>query len=397
MTSIHINEIDDEHEGRNDFRRANGSPLVSDPANPGKSLRYRRPSGYGKPLDDESALTEWRIWKAMQGVARSQALQIKVSACKDDDTVEKKTLREQALDKGAANEAADSGTGLHAMTARVEDPDDYFEPPEQYADDLQAYTQALASYGLVSEMVEVHMVNDAYRAAGTADRIYRTKLPLSTPDGGVIPADSLILADIKTGKKLDFSLPGYCVQCAIYADGVLYDVVTERRLPTPEINKVWAMLVHLPVGQARCEMLWINIGIGLEGAYLSYQVKEWQNAWKAGRDGHDATVVPIPAAPDEEVPVEDESEIEQFHIDMEAFFFERVAQIGMHPQARQTLMRRWPPGLPTPKQGIPSDRYDEVCAVFDYIEKEFSLGFIPDPRSRQRLRPLAYTQRSNGS
>lgn len=401
MSSVEINEIDDEHEHRNDFRRANGAPLVSDPDNPDKSLRYRRPSGYGKPLDDESALTEWRIWKAMQGVARSQALQIKVAACKEEDRPGKKALREEALDKGAANEAADSGTGLHAMTARMEDPDDHFEPPEQYADDLEAYAQALTSYGLVSKMVEVHMVNDAYKAAGTADRIYETTKPLTSPDGRVWPPGTLILGDIKTGKKLDFSLPGYCVQCAIYADGCLYDVINDVRLPTPEINPMWAVLVHLPVGQASCEVLWINIGLGLEGAYLSFQVKEWQNAWKAGRDGHEAVVVPTP--PDEPVPDDDpcphgaatpeacalcEGEIE---IALAPWLFERLAQIGAHPEARKELIRRWPPGLPTPKQGIDYNRIDELDQLFILIETRYSLGFVPDPRKKANLRPLTHT------
>lgn len=385
MSQIDINEIDDEHEHRRDFRRANGSPLVSDPANPDKSLRYRRPSGYGKPLDDESALTEWRIWKAMEGVARSTALQTKVAACKDDDRAEKKALREEALDKGAANEAADTGTGLHAMTARMEDTDDSFDPPEQYVDDLEAYARALTHYGLVSEMVEVHMVNDAYRAAGTADRLYRTTKPLTSPDGVTWPVGTLFLGDLKTGKKLDFSLPGYCVQCAIYADGVLYDVITEQRIPTPEINSVWAILVHLPVGQAHCEVLWINIGLGLEGAYLSYQVKEWQNAWKAGRDGHEAYVVPAPAAAPVEVPIDTDGVI----VDLAGFCLERLAQIGAHQQAREDLLRRWPPGLPTPKQGLTTPQhYEQVFALFDYIETKFSLGFIPDPRAKARLRPL---------
>ena len=100
-----------------------------------------------------------------------------------------------------------------------------------------AYRDALATYGLVSEMVEVPIVNDEFRAAGTADRICRTTKPLITPDRVRIEPGELIIGDLKTGKKLDFCLPGYCVQMALYATGQLYDVVTERRLATPPINQ----------------------------------------------------------------------------------------------------------------------------------------------------------------
>ena len=83
--------------------------------------------------------------------------------------------------------------------------------------------------GLVSEMVEVALVNDEYRAAGTADRIFRSTMPLIPPDGLRIEPGELIIGDLKTGKTLDFSLPDYCVQMALYATGRLYDVHTDKR------------------------------------------------------------------------------------------------------------------------------------------------------------------------
>jgi hypothetical protein len=381
MPSVDIEELGDEHEARNDFRRANGAPLVSDPDNPEKSLRYRRPSSYAKLLDDESALTEWRIWRSMTGVARSQALAAKVAVCKDEDKAEKKVLRDEAADKGSANEAADTGTALHAMTARIEDQADTgFDPPDQYADDLDAYTNFLCEFGLVSEMTEVHMVNDAYRAAGTADRIYKTTRPLLLPSGAVMEPGTLILADLKTGKKLDFSLPGYCVQLALYADGTLYDVLTERRLPTPPIDRSWALLVHLPVGQAKCTPLWVSVDLGLKGALLAFDVNEWRNAWKAGRDGHDA--FPVEVVPDTGIgpeihmPGEDD-----MHFEMLEFIKLRITVIRSHDKAKDRLFREWPAGVPTPKQGLSDEAHiDKVLKLLDSIEAEYSLPFQNDPR-----------------
>lgn len=391
MTSISVDELDDAHEQRNDFRRANGSPMVSDPNNDGKFLRYRRPSSYGKPLDDENPLTEWKIWKSMEGVARSPALATQVNAVKDGDRETKKELREKALDRGQANEAADMGTGLHAMTARFEDPKDTdFDPPEQYRDDLDAYWAELQRLGLVSEYVEVQLVNDDFRAAGTADRIYRTTRDLVLPDESVMPAGSLVLGDLKTGAKMDFGLPSYCVQMAIYATGQFYDVVNNVRMPTPEIDLKWMLLMHLPVGQAKCEALWLNINTGLHGAFLTFEVLEWRNKWKSGKelgfDGYRA-VSPEIGMPVSSVSSEFEATDGVVNVEvMVEYCRERIANIGKHTEAKAYLIARWPVDLPTPRKGI-NDPADVVrlLELLDAVERHFSLPFAAaDPRPLAR-------------
>lgn len=402
--SIDVESLDDEHEMRGDFRRANGSPLVSDPGNPEKNLRYRRPSSYAKCLDDESALTEWRIWKAMDGVARSKALQTQIAATSDDDRVTKKELREKALDKGTANEAADMGTGLHAMTARAEDPSDTsFDPPEQFQPDLQAYTDLLAEYGLVSELVEVHMVNDDFRAAGTADRVYRLTRQLVAPDGSVLQPGDLVLGDLKTGAKLDFSLPGYCVQLAIYATGVLYDVHSNRRLPTPPINPNWTLLVHLPFGRADAKLLWCPVDIGLQGAWLSMEVHTWRNKWKAaGETDYDAIPVLAPPMSIEEIATELKANVvnmaeESMMDQLVAYCGERLAQIGRVAEVRTYTTQRWPEGLPPPKKVETAEQLVAVLDFLDEIEKRFSLPFLQDPRHEmyRGVRPEVVTDISN--
>jgi hypothetical protein len=388
--SVDVDELDDEHEKRHDYRRANGAPMVSHPTEPGKNARYSRPSGYGKVLDDENSLVDWRIWKAMQGVAKSKSLQAAVGATAEEDKDERKRLRELALDRGSANEAADSGTALHKMTQRFETPGDYFEPPEEFLPDLQAYADVLSKYGLMSEYIEVHMVNDGFRAAGTADRIYRTTVPLEAPDGSTLPAGTLILGDIKTGKKMDFSLPGYCVQCAIYASGVMYDIHTESRIDTPEINQEWALLIHMPVGKGWCELLWINIPLGLHGAWISQEVKNWQKKWKNGT--YDCYKVQVPShgsdtavaevATDEQA-MQKMADFAERPIEvMVEYIKQRIGVIADHPAAKQKLLLSWPEKLPTPKQGL-VERADvvRVLDLLDKVEAEFSLPFMPDPRT----------------
>jgi hypothetical protein len=383
---ISLAELEDEHENIHDFRRANGAPMVSDPDNPDKWQRYARPSGFGKDLDNEDALTNWKIFTAMSGVASSPALQAQVVVVKPDDKETKKALREDAIKAGKGSESADMGTALHAMTARWEDEEDDFDPPEQYLDDLNAYSETLADYGLVSEMTEYAIVHDQFRVAGTADRLYRLTKNLQLPDGGTMPAGTLVVGDLKTGKSLDFSLPGYCVQMALYADGQLYDVVDNVRLPTPEINREWTILVHLPVGKGECTLLWCNVGIGLWGAYLSTEVRKWRREWASGKDGHDAYEIAKPLD-DEAVWIAEQfdAEVVVELTDVEAlvvFVADRIKAVGAHEGARKRLLERWPKDVPTPKKGITDPLHvAQILTLLDQVEAQFSLPFPgDDPR-----------------
>ena len=381
---MNVDDLIDEHESKGDYRRANGAPMVSDPANPDKWLRYSRPSGYAKVLDNSFALNDWKINKAMLGVAGSSAMQAQLLSLKEGDKDGMKVLREKALDKGAANEAADTGTALHAMTARMEDQKDLWDPPEQYVADLMAYTDSLHTYGLVSEYVEVQMCNDDFRAAGTADRIYRTMKDLVAPDGTVVPAGTLILGDLKTGQKLDFSLPGYTVQMAIYATGVFYNVETNERMETPELHPKWTILVHLPVGKALCRMIWCSIEVGLQGALLAHDVKRWDKAWKAGKDvGFDEHVIEMPGEVEEEIvtytvgPEATMMPMPAVFDQMHDWAKQRIVQVGKYPKAREMLMQRWPENLPSPKQIKTDDQLTQLLDLLDQIEKQNSLPFVP--------------------
>jgi hypothetical protein len=389
--SIDVDELDDEHEQRHDFRRANGAPLVSDPENPEKTLRYRRPSGYAKVLDDENALVNWRIFKAMDGVARSKALQTQVVACRDDDREEKKRLREHALDKGQANERADQGTGLHAMTVRAEDPGDTEFDPGPHRADLDAYLECLQTYGLVSEMVEVPFVNDEWRAAGTADRLWRSELPLVSPDDRVWEPGELFLGDLKTGAKLDFGVPAYCVQTALYATGQLYDVVSERRLPTPPINDQWTLLLHLPVGKAKATLYWCSVTVGLYGAWMAFEVKQWQNKWKRGE--HDIHEVPAPVTLERSVTMVLNEELgatvvmtDEIVPAMLAFCRKRIATIGEHDVARDKLPKAWPADLPKPSKITSPHDVVRLLDLLDAFEQEYSIPFLhADPRAELQM------------
>jgi hypothetical protein len=348
-------------------------------------VRYSRPSSWGSDLDDESALTLWRIDRAMDGVAASPALAAKV-AVKKGIKDGRKELRDEAILLGRGDEAADLGTALHAMTCRVESMDGWIAP-EPFAADLAAYLTVIDAAGLESVFTEVHLVNDAFRAAGTADRIFRARRELVLPDGYKASPGTYFMGDIKTGKRLDYSLPGYAIQLALYADSMAYDVITNERTPLPErLHMRWGVLIHLPAGQAHCELSWIDLDVGRVGAELVKGVR----AWRARKDFHQPFCLPDtdlhalmatiaeddPTAPLPVAPADAEAWLEA----MIPYAQERILAIGRRPEARALLLRRWPESVPPLAVGGHNvGQISLILDLLDAVEAAYSLPFPVPP------------------
>lgn len=384
-----------------DFQRANGAPMVL--GRDGKRHRLSRPSSYGKVLDDESALTNWRIDRAALGVAHDAALQAQYVALMPDDKAGLTTLREKAISAGRGAEAADIGTALHAMSERFET-DDEWTPPEPYLSSLIAYRDALGRLGLKSEVFEQACVNWEFRAAGTFDRSYITSRALLLPDGSTLPPGSRLIGDLKTGGRLDYSLPAYAAQMAIYAGAQWYDVIEDEHLFTPTINEKWAILVWMPANDpGKCELLWVNLEVGRVGCQLAQQIKEWRANWRKGV----FSAQPVLLTPDEQLLDERRAQVAHMNELRDArkremsalptlkqrthYHQERVKSIARSQEALRSLQLRWPAGVPTPKKGYRTHAdADAVEPVLTAIEAQYQLPFVPDPRLR--VRPLTSSE-----
>lgn len=213
---------------RPDFRRVGrGIPFVLDPN--GKRVRYSRASNAGKILDDESNLTDWKLRTVVAGAAQRPELMASASVLDVDQ--HKKALRDIAEDclvAGKGQRRSIIGTAVHGMFDRVDKKDDW-DPPPQFRDLVDAYLATLETWGLIPVAIEVQVINDEYRLAGTLDRLYRTTKVLVAPDGQVIPIGSIIVADTKTGKELEYASGSYATQLAAYVDSVPYNVTTDER------------------------------------------------------------------------------------------------------------------------------------------------------------------------
>lgn len=414
---------------RNDYRRANGAPMVMVD---GKNERYSRPSSFAKPLDDESALVNWKIDRACMGVGKDRALQARWVAIDDDDREGRSKLREDSIAAGRGAERADIGTALHAMSVRFEN-DLSFSPPQPYLDSLQAYMNEMERLSLTTVRSEFQIVNREYRCAGTADRLYEVCSPLATPDGDVLPVGTLLIGDLKTGEKLEYSKPAYAVQMFLYAEGEFYDVLADDFLATPPINRKWGIIVHMPAEfPGTCEFLWVDLEVGRHGAYIVQMIKTWRKMWRSGEfdmppvqlgpappttcwcgDPLDTSVVHQNNAPcfaivsvtQEATPWNGETTIPDAPVvestkppsvegngstygvaEYTAWFKTRINLIAINEGARRRLTTIWPPGLPTPKQGIDATHVPAIEKLLQQIEAEYQLGFVeggpPNPGHR---------------
>jgi hypothetical protein len=374
--SIDITEF--ETPDKPDFPRANGAPLV---LIDDRRIRMSRPSGFAKPLDDESALTNWRIDRAAIGVAHSKELQARYISTKQDDRKALQKLREDAIQAGRGSEAAGIGTAIHAMSERWEDPDDDFDPPEPYRSALAAYTAEMDRLGLVSILYECAFVNTDYNAAGTADRVWQLTRRLLTPRGEILEPGTNVIGDLKTSKTLEYSMGAFACQEALYAQGQLYDVVNECFLPTPPINQSWGLIAWIPSNQEQghCEMIWVDLDAGNQAAWLAALVKEYRRSWRQA----EPVRVPEPLASVEDALAEEFGAINADADELVEFIRNRMATIAKHPEAKTALARHWPQGVPSPKQGLSDIReIERVITLLEDVEAEFCIGFpVGDPRS----------------
>jgi len=143
-----------------------------------------------------------------------------------------------------------------------------------------------------------------------------------------------------TGQNLDYSALAISVQLALYANAdTLYDLAAETHEPMVDVDRSTALVLHVPAGQGRAEVLEVDIAWGWERAQLAGAVRESRTVAK--RKG----VVMKPYRPDRSTDVTPEPESEP------------------EPAQRPTAVGLTAPGDSTPTQAEPTPRTEIfVCA-----------------------------------
>lgn len=296
---------------------------------------YGRPSSFGKQIENSFNLTKWgeRMEALGLGLSLVEVLDGGGVALRDERDLppllrrlyllgsaplderesdawkqEADSLVADAKNAAKAWAAAEQGTHGHEITEDDDDDRDWLEraeagevlgvPIEAQRAMIAAWRKMIAGERLEVLGIEVPVVHDAWRQAGTLDRW------TAGPTGEFVvagvdlnecdcPACSSApgrpwhgVLDLKTGKmranrnRIEY-WQSYAIQVAVYATAnAIWDGSARREIPWP-ICQRWALIAHLPVaaaveGEARCELVLVDIAAGAQAAELCLAAKAWE-------------------------------------------------------------------------------------------------------------------------
>lgn len=293
----------------------------------GKLVGFTRTTTYIDNLEDKSALTKWKMRMLLEGVAAAEepgsregvTSQIRELAHRRDMAIAKArkqdrkgklehgqlgalvdsawsdfkkamdTLADEVFELGGGREAATKGTDIHALTELhdaegIDAVQEKLEAgeitPSDFAD-VEAYRYALQTLGLKPVMREQVIVNDDLQVAGRLDAIYLAKLPeIRDPKTGEVlrVADTRAkryVGDVKTG-RVDYGQGKMAQQLRMYADSKTYDLNTHER-GSHGANRSVGLIIHLPAGSGKAEVIPVLLDIGARGNKLSGEVRSFRS------------------------------------------------------------------------------------------------------------------------
>jgi hypothetical protein len=346
-----------------------GRPLII-PPDGGKPLGYTRATTVAKTLDDEGSLIKWAQRMTAAGLVRRPDLLALLASKLDDggDIPEQhkadvQRICDEAKEHGGGSRAANLGTALHALTEALDLGRNPYVGPDQAAD-IDAYRRAVEPFEVLG--VEQFVVLDEHRIGGTFDRLWRL------PDGRIV------IADLKSGRDLSYSWRSISVQLAIYANGIGYHDGLRTPLPAGTDTDT-GIVVHLPVGQGRCDLYSVDLRAGT----VALQHSMWARTWRNRKNLHEPFSSPASATPSREAaPAPAQASL--------ANTYAEGAVPGQRTQLRARLQAviacdggatwlraNWPAGVPTLKQSDHHDsaQLDTIEAVVRQAETQFSIAF----------------------
>lgn len=225
---------------------------------------HHRPSSIGRIVQDNFNIEQWAQRMTAVGCAKRPDLLALVSSLDPNDRDDKKELNrlvEQLKDAGGASVGSNKGTAIHAYTEQ-NDLGETVEPLPEYADDLEAYRQALVDHKIEIDKawVERFVVWPARRIAGSVDRYVRYN-------------GEWVTFDLKTGQynPANFSLISHAAQLASYANAAhTWDGVKFGALPA--VSKDLGLILWLPAGQGTAQLIEVDLVDGATAVDLALEV-----------------------------------------------------------------------------------------------------------------------------
>ncbi len=325
-----------------------GRYLIPGPNN--KPVPHTRATTVAKTMADTYALEQWQMRQVAAGLARRPDL-VGLAAAHDPDT-DRKIFAEIVDGAMEASESASGrrdGTTLHRFTELVDlglrQLDDI---PEPYRARVACYQTKLTDAGVQihPQWIEQIFIDDRYTIAGTADRI------VTLADG------RRVIADLKTGKSVDFGQLEFAIQMAIYANHTAtYNQDKDRRGNRVDVDRDTALVIHLPSKGTGCDLYLADLKIGYDALITAMEVREWRKT---------KTLTPYrPLA----VGTGGETALGDWLRD-------RVRALAGHPAAVADLRARWPSTVPQPLPAVPGPvMVEDLATALDRVEAAHQIPF----------------------
>lgn len=225
----------------------------------GRPKGITRATTFNKAASDTTSLTDWKLRNVIVGASRRPDLLLRAHGL--DVQQDSKVLNKLAAELEAvagAKVGADIGTFLHEFCEHIDAGlKTWRDAPEVYQAQLRLYSETLAEAGFetVPGMIErTTYIAEFGGVVGRFDRVLFHR-----------PSGTYVIADLKTGRTMDYArLENECQEW-IYAHGVnehgVYDWNTDTWQPprsygdsvetgpweVPEVSETVGLIIHMPV------------------------------------------------------------------------------------------------------------------------------------------------------
>lgn len=232
-------------------------PLIV-PLDGGKPQPYTRCTTFVDCLEDKYNLQKWQLRQCAIGLADRPDLLLSVSAHRDDKGALNQVC-DKAMEAAQSSARSTTGTALHALCERVDRGQPLGVVPAAARADVNAYLAATRDMEHV--YIEQFSVHDELKIGGTPDRVVKF-------DG------NYYIADIKTGTDISWGALKIAMQLAVYAHAIPYYAPGQRQPYPFHVDQQDAIVIHLPAGEGRCELSFVDIGRGWEAVQVASSVRE---------------------------------------------------------------------------------------------------------------------------
>lgn len=264
--------------------------------------RWTRATTFAETLSDLYAINLYKLQMATIGFANNPYLLEEFEGV----TREERGVYRDRLNTAhwkAARLAGDKvpanwGTEMHNWIERLSrDEITLDDVHPNYRDEVAAWAAAMAEADLsaVPGLIERRVAVPLYNVAGTldqVDRVHRGRTVRINEKIFRLNAGEHVIGDVKSGRDLSYAENEISQQMAIYAHGIREGKVAKWDQEANEGEGAWTwekididpksvrqdvgVVMHVPIGQKKCTLHWIDLQKGWDALQLAEAVRDWR-------------------------------------------------------------------------------------------------------------------------